>query len=150
MERIREFFGFGEEYDIDEEYNDAREAEIMEENIMRNNTERQTSRSSRSDNRQALSLHSNTTMQITIHEPLNYDESPRIVDDLRQRKAIVLNFEQLSPEVKRNIFDFVNGALYALDGKIQRVNKDIFILAPSNIEIEGLKQDLKDEGVFPW
>lgn len=149
MERIKEFFGFGEEYDVDEEYIETETNDQTEDIPSATNTERQTSRSTRS-NKQALSLHSNTTMQITIHEPLNYDESPKIVDDLRQRKAIVLNFEQLNPEIKRNIFDFVNGALYALDGKIQRVNKDIFILAPSNIEIEGLRQELQEEGVFPW
>ena len=73
-----------------------------------------------------------------------------IVDDLRLRKAVVLNFEQLDMNVKRQIFDFVNGSLYALDGKIQKVNKDIFILAPSNIEIEGLKAELQEKGVFPW
>lgn len=87
---------------------------------------------------------------ITVHEPLSYDESPLIVDDLRDHKAVVLNFEQLDIDVKREIFDFVSGALYALDGKIQKVNKDIFILAPYNIAIDGLKEELKNNGMFPW
>ena len=45
--------------------------------------------------------------------------------------------------IKRQIFDFVNGSLYALDGKIQKVNKDIFLSSPSNIEIEGLNTTRK-------
>lgn len=90
------------------------------------------------------------SLVITVHEPLSYDESPLIVDDLREHKAVVLNFEQLDIDVKREIFDFVSGALYALDGKIQKVNKDIFILAPYNIAIDGLKEELKNNGMFPW
>ena len=62
----------------------------------------------------------------------------------------MLNFEQLDLDVKRQIFDFVSGALYALDGNIQKVNKDIFILAPENVAIDGLKEELKNTGMFPW
>ena len=147
MERIKEFFGFGDEYQEEDGYYEPdnraeRTEEAPQERATRTTTKRE-----------PLSLHggsSNTQMKITVHEPLTYDESPNIVHDLRERKAVVLNFEQLDPDVKRNIFDFVNGALYALDGKIQRVNNDIFILAPSNVAIEGLKEELQEKGVFPW
>ncbi|WP_054251705.1 cell division protein SepF [Neofamilia massiliensis] len=153
MEKIKNFFGLGDEF---EEGEDLYEAEPTPVNEIEEDTtssyqasERQTSRSK---SKAALNLHSsgNIQMKICIHEPLSYDEAPLIVDDLRLRKAVVLNFEQLDINVKRQIFDFVNGALYALDGKIQKVNRDIFILAPSNIEIDGLKAELQEKGVFPW
>ena len=89
-------------------------------------------------------------MIITVHEPLTYDDAPAIIDDLRADKSVVLNFEQLDIDVKRQIFDFVNGAIYALDGDIKNVNKDIFVVAPRNVEIEGLKDELKNSGVLPW
>jgi cell division inhibitor SepF len=89
-------------------------------------------------------------MKIAVHEPLSYEEAPAIIDDLKLRKAIVVNFEQLDTTVKRQIFDFINGGLYAVEGKIQKVTKDIFILAPNNIEIDGLKDELKNRGIFPW
>ena len=34
--------------------------------------------------------------------------------------------------------------------RIQKVNKDIFILAPSNIELDGLRDELQNKGMFPW
>lgn len=101
-------------------------------------------------NNKVVNIHTNTNMKITIHEPLSYEEAPAIVDDLKVRKAVVINFEQLDPGIKKQIFDFVNGGLYAIEGKIQKVNKDIFILAPSNVEIDGLKDELKNRGIFPW
>ncbi|NLY09891.1 MAG: cell division protein SepF [Tissierellia bacterium] len=97
-----------------------------------------------------VNIHSKSSMKICIHEPLNYEESPKIVDDLKHNKAVVLNFEQLDMNVKRQIFDFVSGGLYAVEGRMQKVNKDIFILAPPNVEIDGIKEELKNQGVFPW
>lgn len=152
MDKLKTFLGFGEELDEEEDLYEpvtatpATPVETREEvpqNYDRNKTKPQA--------KPAISLHnSNAQMRICIHEPLSYDESPLIVDDLRLRKAVILNFEQLDMSVKRQIFDFVNGALYSLDGKIQKVNKDIFILAPSNVEIDGLREELKNKGVFPW
>ena len=101
-------------------------------------------------NNKVVNIHTNSNMKIVVHEPLSYDEAPAIVDDLKARKAVVVNFEQLDLAIKRQIFDFINGGLYAIEGKIQKVTKDIFILAPLNIEIDGLKDELKSRGIFPW
>ncbi len=101
-------------------------------------------------NNKVVNIHTNSNMKIVVHEPLSYDEAPAIVDDLKSRKAVVVNFEQLDLAIKRQIFDFINGGLYAIEGKIQKVTKDIFILAPGNIEIDGLKDELKSRGIFPW
>ena len=101
-------------------------------------------------NNKVVNIHTNSSMKIVVHEPLSYDEAPAIVDDLKSRKAVVVNFEQLDVAIKRQIFDFINGGLYAMEGKIQKVTKDIFILAPTNIEIDGLKDELKSRGIFPW
>lgn len=101
-------------------------------------------------NNKVVNIHTNSNMKIVVHEPLSYDEAPAIVDDLKSRKAVVVNFEQLDLTIKRQIFDFINGGLYAIEGKIQKVTKDIFILAPVNIEIDGLKDELKNRGIFPW
>ena len=101
-------------------------------------------------NNKVVNIHTNSNMKIVVHEPLSYEEAPVIVDDLKSRKAVVVNFEQLDLAIKRQIFDFINGGLYAMEGKIQKVTKDIFILAPLNIEIDGLKDELKTRGIFPW
>ena len=144
MDKLKKIFGFADEYeyeDFDEDFeDDVKEAEVVEPTYAPKNITHTKSKP----------RVSTSNMIITVHEPLSYDESPLIVDDLRDFKAVVLNFEQLDVDVKRQIFDFVSGALYALDGKMQKVNKDIFILAPNNVEIDGLKEQLKSNGMFPW
>ena len=144
MDKLKKIFGFADEYeyeDFDKEFeNDVKETEVVEPTYNQKTV----------THTKAKPRVSASNMVITVHEPLSYDESPLIVDDLRDFKAVVLNFEQLDVDVKRQIFDFVSGALYALDGKMQKVNKDIFILAPNNVEIDGLKEQLKNNGMFPW
>lgn len=101
-------------------------------------------------NNKVVNIHNNTSMKIMVHEPLSYEEAPEIVEDLKSRKVVIINFEQLDAGLKRQIFDFINGALYALEGKIQKVTKDIFILATNNVEIDGLQEELKTRAIFPW
>ncbi len=101
-------------------------------------------------NNKVVNIHTNSNMKIVVHEPLSYDEAPRIIDDLKSRKTVIVNLEQLDNNIKRQIFDFISGGLYALEGNIQKVTKDIFIFAPSNVEIDGLKDELKSKGIFSW
>ena len=150
--KLKRAFGFGEDYEYDDEYDYAEDDGFQTtevEPITTTHSHKPVS-PRRKDNGNVLSIQTKAAMVITVHEPLSYDESPKIVDDLKENKAVVLNFEQLDLDVKREIFDFVNGALYAVEGKIQKVNKDIFILAPANIAIDGLKEELQNSGIFPW
>lgn len=102
-------------------------------------------------NNNVVSIHNNVNMKLVVHEPLNYEEAPSIIEDLKIRKTVVVNLEQLDTDCKKQVFDFINGGLYALEGNIHKVTKDIFILAPNNVEIGGyLKEDLKSKGLFSW
>lgn len=102
-------------------------------------------------NNKIVNIHNNLNMKLVVHEPLNYEEAPSIIEDLKIRKTVVVNLEQLDTDCKKQVFDFINGGLYALEGNIHKVTKDIFILAPDNVEIGGhLKEDLKSKGLFSW
>lgn len=137
MDKFKYFIGI-DDYDEEEELLEGDDLEVP------------LATKTRKINNNIVNIHTNTNMKIVVHEPLSYEEAPLIADDLKNRKVVVVNFEQLDQNLKRQIFDFVNGALYALDCKIQKVTKDIFILAPSNVEIDGLKEELKNSGIFPW
>lgn len=142
VEKMKFFIGIGdeeyeEEYDQYDSYTDNYEQP------------KETTKTKRVNNN-VVNLHTNSNMKIVVHEPLNYEEAPTIVNDLKLRKTVVVNLEQLDSEVKRQIFDFINGGLYSLEGNIQKVTTDIFVLAPNNVEIDGLKDDLKNKGIFSW
>ena len=98
-----------------------------------------------------LNIHTTTQMKVVIYEPSNFEEAPGIVDNLKNRKPVIINLENIDSELAKKFFDFLNGAIYALDGNIQKVSTGIFILAPNNVDITGnIKEELKNKGVFPW
>ncbi|AOT68436.1 cell division protein SepF [Geosporobacter ferrireducens] len=98
-----------------------------------------------------VNIHTTTQMKVVIYEPSEFEEAPSIVDNLKNRKPVIINLETLDQELAKKIFDFLNGAVYALDGNIQKVSKGIFILAPNNVDISGnIREELRNKGLFPW
>lgn len=142
--KAKRFMGF-DDLDNYEEYEDYDEYEYeeLEEPVLNSN--------SGTKKNNIVNIHTAGNMKLVVHEPLNYEDAPQIVDDLKSRKTVVVNLEQLEPVIKRKIFDFINGGLYSLEGNIQKVTTDIFILAPKNVEIDGSMRDqIKNKGVFNW
>ena len=99
-----------------------------------------------------VNLHASTHMKVVIVEPKKYDEVTTIADHLKQKRAVIVNLENLiDATARKSIFDFMNGAVYVLDGTIQKVSKAIFILAPNNVDIDAsIKKELESKTLFPW
>ena len=85
----------------------------------------------------------NAKMFVSIIEPLNYEDGKLVLDDIMDGKSVVLNLEMLEVDKKTQLFYFVSGGLYSLNGTIQNVTKDIYVLAPKGTEIDGkLKEEI--------
>lgn len=74
-------------------------------------------------------------LKLIVTEPKSFDECPRLVDNLKSRKPVIINLEKLENEKARKIFDFLSGATYALDGNVQKVANNIFVFAPENVDV---------------
>ena len=100
-----------------------------------------------------VNLHTASPMKVVIVEPKKYEDVTIIADHLRQRRAVTVNLESIEhePEVKKSIYYFMSGAVYMLDGSMQKVSKSIFMLAPSNVDIDAnVKKELESKAFFPW
>ena len=74
------------------------------------------------------------------------------MNQLKAKKVCIVNLESVNdPEIAKTIFDFLNGAIYAMDGRIKKISKGIFLLAPENTDIDGnIKKELESKGFFRW
>jgi cell division inhibitor SepF len=137
IEKMKYFVGMDEDELENEEY----ESELEEEQTMQN-----------SKTNKVYNLHKNEQVNVVIFEPKDFEEASTIVDNLKTRKPVVVNLEEVETELAKKFFDFLSGAVYALDGNIQKVSASIFILAPSNVELTGAgtAEDFKSKGPFPW
>lgn len=102
-----------------------------------------------SDSNRNFGQTSSSRFRISIQEPISYDEDgPKIVDDILDKKVVVLNLEMLEVDKKRQILDFVSGAVYALDGKVEKVSKGIFVICPKGIDIDNYVEDQISTGNY--
>ena len=109
--------------------------------------------SRRSQSTPVVSVHNtNNQLQVVIIRPEKYEDSQSICDQLKAKKPVVVNLEKVEYPVAQRIMDFLSGACYSIDGSIQRIANNIFIIAPDNVDVSGnVKEELKTKGVIlPW
>lgn len=110
----------------------------------------QTGTSKKQQNK-VVNIHSSSQFKVVVMQPENFDDARDICDHLKNKKPVVINLEDLQKECAQRIVDFLSGAVYSLDGEIQKVSSGIFIIAPSNVDIMGeFRDEFKNKGVFPW
>lgn len=109
-------------------------------------------RKSGRNNPQVYSINTNVQMQVVIIKPNCYEDAQEICDQIKTKRPVVVNLEKVEFPVAQRIMDFLSGTCYSLEGSIQRVANNIFIIAPENVDISGdFKEELKTKGVIlPW
>ena len=73
--------------------------------------------------------------KMVVIEPKRFDESPKLVDNLKAKKPVIINLEKLESDTARKIFDFLSGATYALNGNVQKIANNIFVFVPENVDV---------------
>lgn len=109
-------------------------------------------RSSRRINSKIVNIHTNIQMKVVVTNPETYEDAQEICDHIKGKKPVVVNLENMHHATAQRVMDFLSGACYSLDGSIQRVANNIFIIAPENVDISGnFKEELKTKGIIlPW
>ena len=98
-----------------------------------------------------VNIHSASQFKVVIIQAENFDDAQDICNHLKNKKPVVINLEGIEKEIAQRIIDFLSGSVYALDGSIQKVSAEIFVIAPNNVDIMGdFKDELRNKGVFPW
>ncbi len=96
-----------------------------------------------------VNINATTQFQVVVIQPESFDESKEIADNLKARKPVVINLELMEKEQARKMFDFLNGAIYALGGSVQKISTNIYLIAPYNVTILGdFKNELKNNGLL--
>jgi len=77
----------------------------------------------------------NAVAEVMLMEPRSFDEMPRAIQGLRERKTVILNLTMMEPDQAQRAVDFVAGGTYAIDGHQERVGESIFLFAPSCVTV---------------
>ena len=71
--------------------------------------------------------------EVKVIEPKSFEEALSIVNNLRDKKSVILNLHFLDSEQSQRIVDFISGAAHAVDGHQQKIGEKVFLFTPSNV-----------------
>jgi cell division inhibitor SepF len=98
-----------------------------------------------------VNIHSTSQFKVIIMQPESFNDAKDVCDHLKNKKPTIINLEKLEKETAQRIIDFLSGSVYSLDGNIQKVSSEIFIIAPYNVDIMGdFKEEISNKAAFPW
>lgn len=85
-----------------------------------------------------MSLNS-SALELKVVRPEKYDSNTaqKIADHLLNKRTVVLNLELANKESCRRLIDFLSGVAYSIDGYIQRVANNTFVIVPNNVDVSG-------------
>ena len=73
--------------------------------------------------------------EVIVMEPRVFEEMPRIVQALKERKSVVLNLTMMDPDQAQRAVDFVSGATFTIEGHQERIGESIFLFTPSCVQV---------------
>ncbi len=95
-------------------------------------------------NGQVLNMNSGKQEVVLFHAK-SFDDAARAADELRKRKAVILNMENVDKALIRRVVDFLSGSVYALDGSVKKVAQATYLFCPHNMDVVGDLENLQAE-----
>ena len=93
---------------------------------------------------QVLNMNTNK-QEVVLFRPGSFNDTSKAADDLRNRKAVIVNMENVDKAMARRVVDFLSGCVYALDGDVKKIAQSAYLFCPHNMDIVGDLETLQAE-----
>ncbi|GAA0177251.1 cell division protein SepF [Clostridium sediminicola] len=151
FDKVKDYLGFSDEYDEIEEFEEEAISKTDDVSNMFDYANSNSMNANIKQNSKVVSIHSAQSTKVVIIKPTHYNEAVEICDNLKNRKICLINMSSIESSIAQRLLDFIAGASYALGGVLEEVNKGVFVLSPSNVEVSSeLKSELKNKGILNW
>ena len=88
-----------------------------------------------------------TKSEVILRHPVSVNDAAKVCDFVRDEKLCVIDLTGVDRNMAQRIADFLGGACYAINGTIQRISKDIFIVVPNGVRISAdMTEELEKDG----
>lgn len=91
-----------------------------------------------------LNMNSNKP-SVVLFRPTSFNEATKAADDLREKKAVIVNLENVDASMARRVVDFLSGCAYALDGKVKKIAVSTYLFCPYSMDVMGDLEALQTE-----
>lgn len=87
--------------------------------------------------------------KVHVVAPGRFADAQEIGDHFREGQPVIVNLQLVDRELSRRMIDFCSGITYALDGSMEKVADQVFLLTPSNVEVSAEeRQHLSQRGLY--
>ena len=93
---------------------------------------------------QVMNMHSGK-QEVVLYHAKAFDDAAKAADELRRKKAVILNMENVDKALTRRVVDFLSGSVYALDGSVKKVAQSTYLFCPHNMDVVGDLENIKAE-----
>ena len=83
--------------------------------------------------------------EVVLFRPTAFSDSTKAADDLRDRKAVIANMENVDKALARRVVDFLTGCAYALDGKVNKIAHSTYLFCPYSMDVVGDLENIQNE-----
>ena len=94
---------------------------------------------------QILNMNNSNKQEVVLFRPGTFNDTSKAADDLRNRKAVIVNMENVDKAMARRVVDFLSGCVYALEGDVKKIAKSAYLFCPHNMNIVGDLEALQAE-----
>ena len=133
--KFMDLIGLEETEEENEIYDDEYYNEPEEDNVLTMGS--RTKKRAPAPGSNVVSLPTASQMKMIVYHPISYEDTQNIIDNLKSRKPVIVNMEELDLDCAQRILDFMAGAVYALNGTIYKISRGIFAVAPTNYAVIG-------------
>ena len=74
---------------------------------------------------------------VVLFRPITFGDAVSAANELRDRKAVIVNLENTDRTIARRVVDFLSGCSYALDGQVKKIAGGTYLFCPHNMDIAG-------------
>ena len=93
---------------------------------------------------QVLNMNSGKQEVVLFHAK-TFDDAAKASDELRKKKAVILNMENVDKALTRRVVDFLSGSVYALDGSVKKIAQSTYLFCPHNMDVVGDLENMQSE-----
>ena len=83
--------------------------------------------------------------EVVLFHAKTFEDAARAADELRHKKAVILNMENVDKALTRRVVDFLSGSVYALDGSVKKVAQSTYLFCPHNMDVVGDLEGIQAE-----
>ncbi|CAB4551771.1 unannotated protein [freshwater metagenome] len=70
-----------------------------------------------------------------IVSPTGFNDVQQVADTFKHDQPVIMNLQGVDKELSRRLIDFASGLCYGLEGDMERVSDQIFLLTPHGAEV---------------